>query len=498
MSKKRDFVLTIASNFSLQIITAICGFILPPLILSYYGSVINGMVSSIAQFIAHLNIVEAGIGEASIQALYEPISKNDVQKRNSILSATAKFYKKSGYLFSFLILILSFVYPFVIKDDLIFYEPFFMVLILGISGAAEFFLIGKYRVFLVASKKNYIITNIQCFSTICNTIFSIIFMKLGFSILLVKLFSSLIYLSRFFIILICVAKNTSDISFKEVPDINSIKQSKNILIIQISNLVIFNSPIIILTFLCSLKDVSVYTIYLMFFSSIANFVGCFSNGLQGFFGELYISKNLKKLQSFFSQYETFYYFATGCFFSLTLMLIMPLMKIYTSNFSDANYMQPRLAFLFSAVYFLNYIRNPCNTLIYAAGHFQKVQSRYILEASINLITSIVFTIKFGIIGVLLGGLCSHSYRTVDMIIYTSKYILKNNCLSSFFKILITLILYCPFVVINSKLKINIANYFQWLLYATVLGISVLILPILYLRRTKNPLLYLRNDKEIIR
>lgn len=495
MNKKQDFLLTIISNITLQIITAVCGFILPPLVLSHYGSVANGMVSSITQFIAYLNIVEAGIGEASIQALYKPIAENDIDKRNSILSAASRFYKKSGILFSFLILILAFVYPFFVKNELDFYEPFFMVLILGISGAAEFFLIGKYRVFLVAAKKTYVITGIQSISTVLNAVSSFIFINLGFSILIVKLLSSLIYLSRFFFIELYVHRNFADVNFKENPDIKAVNQSKNVLVIQIANLIIFNSPIIILTFFCSLKDVSVYTIYLMVYSSVANLVGCFSTGLQGFFGELCVSNNLKKLRLFFSQYETLYYLITGYFFSLALMLTMPFMKIYTRNFNDANYIQPKLALLFSIVYFLNYIRNPSNTLIYAVGHFKKVQSRYILEAAINLTASIIFTIKFGFIGVLLGGFCSHFYRTADMIIYTSRYILKNNFIVSFFKIFIIVILFLPFIIINSKLKIEVQTYFQWFIYAFILGISTVFFPLVYMfSKRKFSFLFVRRGK----
>ena len=69
VSNKKLIFLTVVSNLSLQVVTALCGFVLPPLVICTFGSSVNGMVSSISQFIAYLNVVEAGVGGASIAAL---------------------------------------------------------------------------------------------------------------------------------------------------------------------------------------------------------------------------------------------------------------------------------------------------------------------------------------------------------------------------------------------------------------------------------------------
>ena len=73
--RKKSVLLTVSSNLFLQFVTVICGFILPPLIIVHFGSAMNGMVSSIKQFISYLNIVEAGVGGAAIVALYKPLAE---------------------------------------------------------------------------------------------------------------------------------------------------------------------------------------------------------------------------------------------------------------------------------------------------------------------------------------------------------------------------------------------------------------------------------------
>lgn len=42
---------------------------------------------------------EAGVGTASVVALYGPLAREDQAEVNSILSASRRFYNRSGYLF---------------------------------------------------------------------------------------------------------------------------------------------------------------------------------------------------------------------------------------------------------------------------------------------------------------------------------------------------------------------------------------------------------------
>ena len=44
----------------------IAGFITPRFMLTAYGSEINGLISSILQFISYFNLVEAGLSSAAV------------------------------------------------------------------------------------------------------------------------------------------------------------------------------------------------------------------------------------------------------------------------------------------------------------------------------------------------------------------------------------------------------------------------------------------------
>ena len=259
--RKKEILLTVSSNLTLQVVTALCGFVLPPLIIGTFGSAVNGMVSSISQFIAYLNIVEAGVGGASIAALYKPLALGDRAGRNGILSATRTFYKRSGVLFTILIFILAFVYPLLVGSEVDRLQSALMVLVLGITGAAEFFLIGKYRVLLTADKKVYVISTVQFCAVLANTAVAVVLIRAGADIVTVKLASALVYLARYVILALYVRRQYADVDFRSAPDTGAISQSRNVLVHQIGGLVVFNSPLVIITIFCSLKDASVYTVY---------------------------------------------------------------------------------------------------------------------------------------------------------------------------------------------------------------------------------------------
>ena len=73
------------SNIIVQVILALSGIIIPKLIILKYGSALNGMVGSIGQFLMYAGLVEAGIGNAAIVSLYNPLMLNDTKCVSTIL-----------------------------------------------------------------------------------------------------------------------------------------------------------------------------------------------------------------------------------------------------------------------------------------------------------------------------------------------------------------------------------------------------------------------------
>ena len=473
--RREEMLATVASNLVLHAVTAACGFVLPPMVVRAFGSEVNGMVSSITQFIAYLNIVEAGIGAAAVAALYRPLAEGDPDGVSGILSATRLFYLRSGVAFTALVFVLSLAYPLVVGPQVDGATSGLMVLVLGITGAAEFFLIGKYRVLLTADRKTYVMSLAQVAAVVLNTCVAAALIKAGFGILTVKLASALVYLSRYLWLSAYVRGHYGRVDFRHEPDRAAVGQSRNALVHQIAGLVVFNSPLVLITVFCSLRDASVYTMYAMVFSAVNQMLGAFSNGMQAFFGESLARDAGERTARLFGLYETLFFTVLAFVYSMAFVLIMPFMSVYTGALTDAEYVQPALGLLFVLVGIANNLRGPAGQVINAAGHFRQTQWRAMAEAAINIAASVVFTLWLGFRGVLLGSLCSYAYRTADMIIYANGRILRRGSFASLAKIAALGIAFGAASVVLRGLLPECGSWGAWVLTAAVCA-AILFVP----------------------
>ena len=173
------------ASLLLQVIVLLSGLILPRFILEAYGSSVNGMITSVNQFLTYLGLAEAGVGTATVVALYTPLALKQTEEVNSILSATRKFYNKSGMLFLALTLVLIGVYPFFISGQLENSLVRWMILVLAGSTLVDYFFLGKYRVLLTANQEGYVVALIQAAGTIVNMVVSIFLIYIGAGVLFV-------------------------------------------------------------------------------------------------------------------------------------------------------------------------------------------------------------------------------------------------------------------------------------------------------------------------
>ena len=111
MSRTEKFFKNGLTSALHQIVVMIAGFIVPRIMLTCYGSEINGLVTSITQFISYFNLVEAGLASAATFALYKPLADGDQAKINGVVSASRRFYNISGGIFMGLSTALALVYP---------------------------------------------------------------------------------------------------------------------------------------------------------------------------------------------------------------------------------------------------------------------------------------------------------------------------------------------------------------------------------------------------
>ena len=92
--KKRITISNTFFSLILQIVTIISGFIIPRLLLKTFGSEVNGLVSSLNQFLNYITLIEGGITAVILANLYKPLAEKNMEKINGIVAVTNQFFKK--------------------------------------------------------------------------------------------------------------------------------------------------------------------------------------------------------------------------------------------------------------------------------------------------------------------------------------------------------------------------------------------------------------------
>lgn len=472
MRTKKALVNTITS-LMLQLTTIICGFIIPSLVIKTYGSGVNGLITSITQFLGFIVLLESGIGGVVRAALYKPLANKDIGTISAIIKATEKIYKSIVFIFIVYLLIMTLFFPLIIEE----FEGGFtasLVIIIGASTLAQYSFGITYQLLLQADQKRYVTSLFQIFTIIINTIMVVILIKIGTSIHIVRLVSTIVFIIRPIILSKYVKRNYSfDNSI--LPNKNAIKQRWDGLGHHIAYFLYNQTDVILLTLVTNVKEVSVYSVYSMIVVGIKNIISAFSSGVEAAFGNMLAKDEKEHLKHSFSTYELFSTTLTTIFFTGTALLILPFVDVYTKGVEDVEYYRPLFAYILVAASAVYSIRLPYHYITLAAGHFKQTRNGAFLEAGINLIMSAILVNFLGIIGVAIGTFCSALFRTVQYAIYTSKNILdrsvwifcKSFCLSIISSLLII-------YITHMVPQISVTSYVDWCLYGSIILIICII------------------------
>lgn len=490
--RSKKAILNIITSLLLQVVVLICGFIVPKLIITNFGSNVNGLVSSITQFLAYITLLEAGFGPVVKAALYRPIANKDKKQIGNILKASEKFFRVIALIFVIYLIILSVVYPTIVNTEFTFVYTMSLVLIISISTLAEYYFGMTYLLYLKAEQKTYITSIIQIIGYILNTVAIVILIKANASIHIVKLVSGLIFVLRPIAQNIYVKKKYN-INLKSADKNYQLKQKWDGLAQHIASVIHNNTDITILTFFTKISEVSVYSVYYLVVKGIKSIIQAFTGGIDASFGDMIAKGEQEQLNRSFKTYELFYYTITTIAYICTILLIVPFITVYTFGITDANYIRPVFATLLVLSEFVWAIRLPYSSITLAAGHFKETRKGAWVEAISNIVISLILVWKYGIIGVAIGTLVAMVIRTVEFVYHTNKYILKRKQSKSLIRFGI-IALQLIAVALLSKLlpTYEFTNYFIWIKYACMVLVLtiIIVLPV-------NLIVYRNDAKDLL-
>lgn len=458
-----------------QFVAIVSGFVLPKVMLNYYGSAVNGLVSSITQLMNYVMLIEAGLTAALIYSLYKPLADRDQTAINSVYSAGWEYYNRIGTACYAIIIVIAMVYPFVIGlvDTLNQWEISGLILSMGIPTAMNFWVMGKYNIIITADKKIYVYNFARMLYVILFTILFYACAACGASILVARSSAIIATVVQGFVLLRFVKKEYPGLDHHEKPDKSALLLRKDAFLQEIATTVQIGAPSVILTVVTrDMLVVSVYTIYNIVINGITALISLLSSGLTAVLGDLVAREDRKALIKAFSAYETMFALISTVFFAVSFVMIMPFIRIYTAGIYDTNYDLPLVGFLAVLNCLIYTIQTPEKTLIRAAGMYRETRYQSLIQALICLCAGGILTVWFGIYGVLIGMLTSNLYRCIDVLYFVNRKILHNDIKNTVQKWLLVILVSATTCVADIFVSPVCHSYLSWLFYAAIYTVFV--------------------------
>lgn len=405
-----------------QMLTIAAGLLLPRMILMHLGEEVNGLLGSVNSLFNWLVLLEGGVGKAARQALYKPLAERNQHKVNGILAAVHKLYRTTAVFYAAAIVCIAWLYSAAVKSSLSPGIVRWMILLTGAPYVLSYRMQGTFRILLEAEGRSYVLDGAGSLRTIGNMVGRMTVLCMGMGILSLQGVTLSVTVLQITVILLYIRKYYPWINLKVQPDQEAVSNHYDALIHQITGLLFSNTDMLLLTWLCDLRMVSVYSLHAMFYTMLNHILYTVSNSFTYILGRK-LQERKENFLIVYDIYETGYIMVSCAALCIMRLLLLPCMGLYISGMDPAMsavYLDRRLPILFTAVNFLAHGRVPAALTIELYGHFEQTKGRALLEMVINMVCSVIGIRLFGICGVLMGTIVALLYRGLDMILYTGR------------------------------------------------------------------------------
>ncbi len=455
----------------LQIVTLLVGLFLPRLFLKVYGSEINGVISTANSFISYFSYIEAGIGATLMHSLFKPLANRDVLQISGIVSYSAKEYRRISYIYFVLVVLLSSIFPFITHEtSLATWEFSCLFFVIGLYGAVDFYTMAKYRVLLLADKKEYVLSIAGIVAQALRFIFVWIALSVEANVIFVKCLPIITLMIRTLILKIYIRKNYPEVVFKSeklIKPTEDVSKRWDALFMHISINASMTFPTIAISQICGYVQANVFAIYYLVCSAIVSMISSFSSGIAPILGH-----SIAKGEDVSPKYNLYEFFISGILtvaFSTASLLILPFINIYTNVVSDTNYINAAFAYLILVWGAVHSFRIPYTAMINATAIYDKMRKLNITNLVLLFVSCLTLTYFMGIEGTIISMIVVALHRNLLFLYILNKHSSGVNVKTSVLRMIAMLMFISVFFGCGLFLyqKIAIDNFFMWCVYAVV-------------------------------
>ena len=480
MAKMRKSKLNVLTTLMKQGVATLSGIILHRVLIGAFGSVVYGATTSIAQFLSYISLLEGGIGGVARGALYGPLANGDVKQVSRIHRAIYRFFLKIAGIFLIYTLVIAYFYH-DIANLTLWGRGFTFGLVVAISLSIMSNYVGGFAdlTLMNADQKQYLTNTVITITNFLNLGLVILLIKLGANIMVVKLASALIFVTRRVFYTVYVGRHY------HLPKVEmngyELEQKWTGMGQHIAYFLHSNTDVILLTLFADLKMVAVYSVYYLVIRSIWDLSSAFSGGMEAAFGELIAKKQTDALNRSYGKYSIMLTLVALVLFGCAGVLIIPFVRLYMAGVTDANYIQPLFALLLLVSEAMNCLVLPYTTLPVSANRLKATRWGSYGEAILNIGLSLILIHWEPLIGVAIGTLVATTFKSLFYMIYTARHIL----VCRVWKVLgrfagsVAVVLGISCGGMTLLWNVSMENFFVWAMWAVVVFAVVVVIAMVY-------------------
>lgn len=456
----------IVFGFGGQMLILAISIVLPRMILVSYGSDTNGLTSAITQVFAYLALLEAGIGNASINLLYKNIAAKDYNAINDTISGTRRYFYKILPIYTFCVAVFACVYPEVVHTEVSHKTIRLIILIQGLGAIINFAFTNTFTQLLIADGRNYVVSNLNLMVKFLSAAAQILLINYGYDIVCIQYAYLVFFVIKAIIINIYVKKQYDWLDYRRKISTKILSQRNAFVIHEISGVIFSSTDVFVLSMFCSMKVASVYAVYNLVFSSLNSFISVVIKGFDFTLGHEY-NRDKTSYVKLHDTYECLYMCLVFAVLTTACVLTLPFIRLYTRDITDINYVDKYLPPLFAMIQLLSCSRAISSKLITIADKAKETIPRAILEDAINLTVSVLLVSRIGIYGVLIGTIVALLYRTNDIIIYANRKILHRMPFKAYRNMAVDFLAFGSFYFIFSQVTLPITSYYNFIVWGSL-------------------------------
>ena len=405
-SSFKNMITAVSSN----VLTIIVGLVAQAVFIKILGSEYLGLNGLFSNVISMLGIVELGMGSAIIYNMYKPIAKDDHEKIKSLM----QFYKKSYRIITLIISIIGImIIPFIkyivdiesVTVDINVYLVYILFLLETICS----YILSYKRSMLYADQKEYITNIIHMGYTILVNTMQLTFLYFThdyYLYLIIKVMMRLVenivissYVNRRYSYLL--DNNVTKLDSKTEKDI--FQKIKALFFHKIGTFIVSGTDNIIISKYLGLVTVGLYSNYYMIINAVQTVINHIIQATRASVGNLLVTESKTKQFDIFNKIR-FVNFWISCFSSICIFVIM---DSFITIWIGYKFVLPTKVLLVLVInFFIVSSRSTYGAFKEAAGIFYEDRFVPIIESLLNIVLSIIFVKKFGLMGVFMGTIAS--------------------------------------------------------------------------------------------